>query len=512
MSRVDPMDDDEIVSSLHRRGVRLWVENGKLRFQAPRGVLAPTDIDRLRARKPEIVAHLEELEFLGPVSAVARAQKVPITPTQMRWWTYIRDQQSGRSERLAYSAMHAQGPLDLDVVKSALQFVLSRHRILRARFVTSGDEVLHCIDESQTPSFPLLDFSAMPHSLACAELARAGAELVREKVDLSVGPLFAARMFRLSHEEHVIILALEHMITDDVSNSILRKELWTLYSQAAAGQGFSLPPADPQYADYAIWQTRTAAAWRKKCLPYWRQRLYGANGVRLPVEKLAATVDHPGHSVKRIAFGSELTARLRERARLERKLFAVLVLTAYAVAVSHWCDRRDLVVKLISNGRYRSELQDMVGFLASVLHLRIEIGAGDTLYEVLQRVDLEVRGAYEHPDFDRARTIFPACDTELSFNWVPAEPGPELVRSGPGGALTVRSFELDVLWARKFIPVFRDMPTGVVASITYQTDALTPQAIDRLGEAMRLVAERLATEPDVSVRSVLTRLHPISRT
>lgn len=49
---------------LRARGVELWQEDGSLRYRAGPGVLAPTDLDRLKLAKQTI---LNELALEGPL-------------------------------------------------------------------------------------------------------------------------------------------------------------------------------------------------------------------------------------------------------------------------------------------------------------------------------------------------------------------------------------------------------------------------------------------------------------
>ena len=53
----------DFLSSLHGRGIKLWNENGQLRFQAPKGKLHPDEINKLRELKAEIMELLARPEL-----------------------------------------------------------------------------------------------------------------------------------------------------------------------------------------------------------------------------------------------------------------------------------------------------------------------------------------------------------------------------------------------------------------------------------------------------------------
>jgi hypothetical protein len=62
--------------------------------------------------------------------------------------------------------------------------------------------------------------AASPAGIA-EEVDRIVHEFYHEKVDISVGPLFAVKVFRISDSEHVLLLTTEHIISDGVSLAIL---------------------------------------------------------------------------------------------------------------------------------------------------------------------------------------------------------------------------------------------------------------------------------------------------
>jgi len=67
------------------------------------------------------------------------------------------------------------------------------------------------------------------------------AEFQDQKIDLSVGPVFEARLFKLALDEHVLIVLADHMISDGTSNLLLDKEIWQAYDHAIDGEPASLP-------------------------------------------------------------------------------------------------------------------------------------------------------------------------------------------------------------------------------------------------------------------------------
>ena len=75
--------------------------------------------------------------------------------------------------------------------------------------------------------------------------------------DLARGPLFRARLYRLSDDNHhVLLLAMHHIISDGWSMGVLFRELGELYGGFCQGEEANLPALCFQYRDFARWQRR----------------------------------------------------------------------------------------------------------------------------------------------------------------------------------------------------------------------------------------------------------------
>ena len=92
--------------------------------------------------------------------------------------------------------------------------------------------------------------SADPVAAARALVAADGAV----PFDLAAGPLLRACLVRLGAAGHVLALCVHHVVFDEWSARIFRRELLALYEAFRRGEGDPLPPLAVQYADFAAWQ------------------------------------------------------------------------------------------------------------------------------------------------------------------------------------------------------------------------------------------------------------------
>lgn len=166
-------------------------------------------------------------------------------------------------------------------------------------------------------------------------------------------------------------------------------------------------------------------------------------------------------------------------ARRERSLLALVVLTAYIAVMSRWCNKGDLVTGFISNGRYRPELENMIGFVANMLHLHVEVTEGDSFLDLLKRLNREIRSAYDHQDFDRVPAFIPECATDLQFNWLPTHWSQGFVcqHREADDKVRVQQFPFRVIQPCKFTP-FSDTAAGINVTVLYGSDRFAPSTIE----------------------------------
>ncbi|MFD0395637.1 condensation domain-containing protein [Streptomyces nogalater] len=65
-------------------------------------------------------------------------------------------------------------------------------------------------------------------------------------------------MARLAAGEHVLVLAVHHIVTDGWSGGVLARDLGELYTAALEDRRPTLPALPVRYADYAAWQRARA--------------------------------------------------------------------------------------------------------------------------------------------------------------------------------------------------------------------------------------------------------------
>src|SRR6266699_56551 len=186
-----------------------------------------------------------------PVLPVPRDQRLPLSFAQQRLW-FLAQLEPGSAE-YNVSVPVGMGAVDVAALGAALDAVTARHEVLRTRLVAGEDGVpFQVIDPPSRFPLPVADVSgaADPRRAARALVAADAAA----PFDLAAGPVIRACLARLAGDEHLLVLSVHHVVSDERSGQILRRDLASLYQAARAGEPDPLPPLGVQYADFAVWQ------------------------------------------------------------------------------------------------------------------------------------------------------------------------------------------------------------------------------------------------------------------
>jgi hypothetical protein len=457
------------------------------------------DVQEQRLRTPE-------LDLLARIQPRTIDCHVPLTENQLDHWHRTAKRGTQPTARLRVAAVRIRGPFDLGVLRASIEAVVQRHESLRTRIVArTGVPTGQYVLESPNYSLEVVDLSSAPAKQIEDDSRRLAQEFFWRKIELCIEPLFAGMLLNQSETEHVLLLALEHMVGDGVSCGILSREIWAAYNQITQRLTPSLPTLPVQFPDYAVWERQTHDARRRKDEAYWADRIARVSPVRIPRDSEATFSETPASAMLNLPFGKVLSNGLRAVAQRERTLLPIVVLTVHLIVMSQWCDQPDWSPLFVSHGRYRRpELQNMIGYLSKGFPLRMEISRTSSLSELLRRAHLEFIGAIEHQDY--VPPLPDEIDTARVFNWgglvtYNARWSVNQQQKAVAG-IRIQPFPVDLRASHNFYPNYSDTPAGIVATVHYRSDVVAPTAIQRLGCNMRIVAEALVQRPAARVGSL----------
>jgi amino acid adenylation domain-containing protein len=203
----------------------------------------------------------------------------PASFAQERLW-FLEQLAPGNGAYVLATAVSLAGELDAGRLRGALAALTARHETLRTTFAEAAGRPLQVIAPPQPPPLPLLDLSALPAARRHAAARQLAAAAARRPFDLQRGPLLRAALVRLDARDHVLLVAMHHIVSDGWSLGVFGRELTALYGGAA------LPELPVQYADYARWQRGwLSGEVLAREIAFWRHQLGTAPVLALPTDR-----------------------------------------------------------------------------------------------------------------------------------------------------------------------------------------------------------------------------------
>lgn len=413
-------DVADFVAAIRRRQVQLWLDEGQLRYRAPKGVLTPEDMECLRSARQQIVTLLQaDAQPSAPgCPRLTFDSGVPLAFSQLAHWN-LYELSERRAIRQVASATRLRGRLDVPILRESLKKVVRRHSALRSGIVLSDGVPTQRLRQADDYEFVLDDLSGAPENLRQDRILPLIDGYILKPIDPVDDPLFGVRLLKLGDDDHVLVAAMEHMISDAMSMSILLRDLFAIYASEVSGGELRLPAISLQFPEYAASQRQQHLARAARYGDYWEQRLLRFAAPRLPHEP-AQGFATGWHDVP-IRIEHDLKCRLREWSRKMHTTVALSIFSAYVALIMRWCDSAEVVVQYITDGRVTPQVQSTVGFFAFPLYLRVAVPCSAGLVDLVSQVTQEYCRAHERADFGylASKVPRPDCARTPSFNWVP---------------------------------------------------------------------------------------------
>ncbi|NMO19497.1 amino acid adenylation domain-containing protein [Pyxidicoccus fallax] len=462
-------------------------------------LLAPLPMPTRRPKPPKVAAAsgAKKPEGPPPIPRVSRDKPLPLSFAQQRLW-YLDHLEPGNVAYNNAVTLILSGTLDVAALERALNEVVRRHEVLRTTFTMADSGSVQVI----APSLEVPIVLSVSEGASEDEVARWAREEARRPFDLQAGPLMRAALLRVSGTEHVLLLALHHIISDGWSAGVMMHELARLYGAFMEGQSSPLPALPVQYADYSVWQLEWMRGPELKAeQDWWREVLADVPVLRLPTDRPRPPVQtYPGARLP-VVVPQRLSEALATVGRREGATPFMVLMAAWQALLHAYSGQEDFAVGTPVAGRNRPEIEPLIGCFINSIALRADLSGDPSFSELLGRVRRSALGAFAHQEvpFEKlvdalhvARDLShtPIFQTMLVLHNTPA---PELALAGVHirsrvvhtGA-TKLDLTLELVESRE----------GLVGGIEYNTDLFDADTISRLSGHLLRLLEEVAAAPE----------------
>ncbi|MFH9794693.1 amino acid adenylation domain-containing protein [Streptomyces virginiae] len=442
------------------------------------------------------------------LTARERPARLPLSSAQQRLW--LIDRMEGPSALYNMPlALRLTGPLDAAALERALGDLVARHEILRTLIAEHDGEPHQLVLPAVGAALPVELRDCAPDSVD-AEVERAA----RRPFDLAAEPPVRVTLLRVGAEEHVLVVALHHIVGDGWSMGPLLRDLADAYAARLDGSAPDWQPLPVQYADYALWQRELLGdeadpdSLVSRQLAHWRETLADLpEELTLPVDRpRGARADHRGDRVA-LPIDAELHRSLTGLAREHRVTMFMTFQAALAALLTRLGAGTDVPIGSVVAGRSDEALDDLVGFFVNTLVLRTDTSGDPTFAELLGRVRETGLGAYAHQDVPFERLV-EELNPARSLARHPLFQVAMVLQSNTGGepelsglraeALAadtgVAKFDLNVTLEEFFGP--DGEPAGLDCAIDYATDLFDRETVEAVAARFGRLLTEMTARPE----------------
>jgi len=496
------MTTRELIESVEKRGIRLWLDGSRLRFHGPATAVTPDVIALLRERKAEVIRQLGE------------PREYRLSHGQHALWFVYQSPSAPSAYNLAFCG-RLRSRVDPDSLRRSLGTLIDRHAILRTTYKVRDGEPLQVIHPAMATDFETV------------ELAGASLDEIRERATrdchaafpLEQGPMLRGRLYTRAARDHVLLLALPHIAADGWSLWHLIDELRQLYPAALEGRTDVLPPAVHQYVDFARWQEELLAGPEgMRLAEYWERTLERApEKLELPGDHVAPAAFRFSGDMLQFGLGRELSARIRSFARKSGVTLHTLILALYQILLHRYSGQNRILLGTPTTGRTRAEFAQVVGCFVNTVIIPADFSADPTFREFLVTAREAALEAIAHQEYPlaliarRTRSSNPGLTSVFQADFVLQKPQ----RSSD----VLNMFQADDHQGRiefagmglEPFPILQqagqldltlemiDAPDEILGDLKYHRDRFERSTIERMIGHFRTLVESALANPDMRI-------------
>ncbi|MBV1948805.1 non-ribosomal peptide synthetase [Streptomyces sp. BV129] len=355
---------------------------------APGGDLSPAARRLLEQRLRGLAAARDD----GPARNRPLPDRIPLSAAQQRLY-FLDRLDPGAATYLLPAAWRFTGPLDLVALRSAVTGLAARHEQLRVVFPEHEGVPYQRVLPADSAVLDVVEAAGPAGADRERRVAAAVQAAALRPFDLAREPAFRATLVRAADDDHVLVLAMHHIVSDGWSLGLIVRDLGELYRAKTGGRTPVLPELPVDYTDYAIWQR---ASDQSAALDHWRSRLAGLTPLDLPTDHPRPDAPSGRGAAHTVTLSATLTDRLGELGARYGTTPYMTVLAAFQAALAFHSGQYDIPVATVVANRERAETEQLVGFFVNTLVLRGDLSDDPTPAALLERTRERVLEAFSH--------------------------------------------------------------------------------------------------------------------
>jgi glycosyltransferase involved in cell wall biosynthesis len=459
----------------------------------------------LRLQKRRLVRAAQATADI-PLRRFSRDREIPLSYAQQRLWLIDKMEPGNTTNNLLFG-LRLKGELNKQVVRNCINTIVSRHEILRTRFPERQGIAIQQILEESSVRLNEIDLRELP----TMERERAARKIAEEEAatafNLKEEPTLRVKLLEIGDHDHVLLVGLHHIASDGWSVGVMIREFASLYEVECMGKPPRLPELPIQYADFSEWQRE----WLRgevveSRLRYWRKQMEGASAeLHLPQKKPRPRMQSFRGSRYTVVLSSEMAGSLHGLSQREGTTLFMTVLAGFAVLLYQYSGQDNLLIGSVIANRDRVETENLIGFLANTLVLRLDLSRNPTFREILNRVKVMCLEAYANqvPLEKLMEELAHERGSErqrLYDVWFQMDSPSNATLTLPG--LQCEQFQVERTDAGAKFELSLELSEeewGIAGHIEYDSDVFEKETIAQMRQHLKVVLQEMVEDPERNI-------------
>ncbi|MFA0964355.1 amino acid adenylation domain-containing protein [Roseivirga sp. BDSF3-8] len=429
-----------------------------------------------------------------------------LSNAQKRLWVLSQMQGAEQVYNLP-AAWEIQGAPDVGALTSSLNKLVQRHEILRTSFTLQGEQPVQKVHAADQVDIHLPLTYIKEH-----QVKEKVNELSTVTFNLTEAPLFKATLLQVEESRYVLVLVVQHLISDGLSMRTMLDEWLYLYGRELAGKPSELEPLRIQYKDFVHWQQKSLADGGLEAdRTFWHERLSGELPVlELPYKDSRPAVQTYNGARQKATFDQNTLQNLQKLSEQEGGSLFMTLLSLVNVLLYKYSGQEDIICGTTISGREHPDLEGQIGLYLNTLALRNQVSGQDSFRSLVSRVSADTLQAFSHSRYpfdqlveeldiprDLSRSALFDVLVELqNFASLQMESHGDTSLAG----LDIQTLEPESDVARVDLNfVFAEEADGLVLALEYNTDLFSYDQVRRMCLHLQQLAKALSANPEQPV-------------
>ncbi|MGO5092390.1 amino acid adenylation domain-containing protein [Clostridium sp. LCP25S3_F10] len=360
----------ELLREYNKIGVKLWVENDKLHFKAPKGVLDDIKKAELKEKKDEIIKYLKAISSNKiKHDKENRYSTFPLTDIQTAYLV-------GRNNAYDYGGVGCKvyAELTSDIIdeerlEKAWHKLINRHDMLRTVVYREGYQKV--LEKVELPKLEFLDLRGLKDNEIKEELMKIKNYLSTKQYMPESWPLYDLKL-STQDSKSILHISIDMLIADFISINNIISELEYLYNN----ENGELEDLDVQFRDVVLYQQldkENDERAKEKAKKYWLDRINTLP--EAPELPLAEGKKNNYINFKQYNYflPKEKWRTICDKAKKYNLTPSSAILTAYAEVIGLWSRQSNFCINItiLNRPNIHPQIQKLVGDFTEVDILEI---------------------------------------------------------------------------------------------------------------------------------------------